>query len=179
MRALMTCLATLVLSPAALADEDAEIAAARDHFRAGQERYAAGDYAAALKEFANYGSFAWEKGTYLGLDISHGVVAPIAKLDSVEIGYGLERNAGRYDIVGEKIDFAWTELVNGGVAYGESLRFGEDVDVFQSPGRFVRQDSPGLFVWSVGRNRGQFEVDRVPIVQDQELVNAVDDGVLD
>jgi choice-of-anchor A domain-containing protein len=85
---------------------------------------------AALREFAHYGSVAIEKGTYRGMDISHGLLARDATLDGVELGYGLHREVGRFDVIGENVSLAWTDVVSGGVAYADQLKIRDQVDTY-------------------------------------------------
>jgi choice-of-anchor A domain-containing protein len=84
----------------------------------------------ALQEFNHYGSFSLETGTYRGMDISHALAARTAKLDGVELGYGLHREVGRYDVIGEDVELAWTDVVSGGVAYGNQLKLRDGVDTY-------------------------------------------------
>jgi choice-of-anchor A domain-containing protein len=84
----------------------------------------------ALREFAHYGSVSLEKGTYRGMDISHGLIARDANLDGVELGYGLHREVGRFDVIGEDVTLAWTDVVSGGVAYADKLKLRDGVDTY-------------------------------------------------
>jgi choice-of-anchor A domain-containing protein len=84
----------------------------------------------ALEAFSGYSSVAFAKGTYRGMNLSHGVAAKAASLLDVDMGYGLERNGGRYDLVVDTGTIEHTVVENGGAAYATSLRFREGAEVF-------------------------------------------------
>jgi choice-of-anchor A domain-containing protein len=64
------------------------------------------------------------------MDISHALAARTAKLDGVELGYGLHREVGRFDVIGENVELAWTDVVSGGVAYADQLKLRDRVDTY-------------------------------------------------
>ncbi|MBS1960604.1 MAG: choice-of-anchor A family protein [Bdellovibrionales bacterium] len=84
----------------------------------------------ALKEFAGVSAFAGTSAKFEGMNLSHGAVAPSITLDFVDLGYGLGRDGGRYDVVGDTVDLRDVTVENGGVAYASSIKFHEGVDVF-------------------------------------------------
>ncbi len=83
----------------------------------------------ALKGFTAIGLYSADQAKVQGMNISHGVVSPLLGLGGVEIGYGLGRDFGRYDVVAEQVDLIYTTLTNGGLAYGTSIKYHESVDI--------------------------------------------------
>jgi choice-of-anchor A domain-containing protein len=84
---------------------------------------------AALKGFAATGLYAADQAKVQGMNISHGVISPLLGLGGVEIGYGLGRDFGRYDVVADQVDLVDTTLTNGGLAYGNKIQYHESVDI--------------------------------------------------
>ncbi len=85
---------------------------------------------AALKAFAGYGIFATNSALIQGMGISHGVVANTIRIDGADIGYGLGKELGRYDVIGDQIDLSFVDIDSGGLAYSTQVKFHEGANVY-------------------------------------------------
>ncbi len=74
------------------------------------------------------------------MDIAEGLAGRKLTLDGLDLGYGLSREVGRYDLVADDLDFQWTTVNAGSAAYFSRVKFREGVDVYGGTRRTAALD---------------------------------------
>lgn len=85
-----------------------------------------------LKYWDAWSSFSTQKAKFQGMNVTEAIASRTLVIDGLDQGYHSSRDVSRIDVAANDLDMGWVEIRSGSVAYGSTLKFREDVNVYGS-----------------------------------------------